>query len=90
MSLTIEIAPTQEQPLQRQSEETGKPISAVLVEIIDSLPNAKPKEKQGWGAAIWAELEEEGFSPIWQDRSESSRTLARRFKEKAEGRSGNE
>lgn len=90
MSYTVTLAPPQELRLKRRAQQTGKPIETVLEELIDSLPDTEPSAEPTWGAKMWAELEAEGFTPIWQDLPESSEELAARFKAKAEGRSGSE
>jgi len=90
MSYTVTLAPKQEQRLKRRSEQTGKPIETVLEELINTLPEAESETEQTWGAKMWAELQAEGFTPIWQDLPESSEELAIRFKAKAEGRSESE
>jgi len=87
MSYTVTLAPSQEQRLMRRAQQTGKPIETVLAELINTLPEGEPKTEQTWGAKMWAELQAEGFTPIWQDLPESSEELAARFKAKAEGRS---
>jgi len=90
MSLIITIPPKQEQRLKYHAQQTGKPVESVLAELINTLPEAESETEQTWGAKMWAELQAEGFTPIWQDLPESSEELAIRFKAKAEGRSESE
>ena len=86
MSISIVLDPNREKRLALKSEQTGKPVSAVLDELIDTLSDFEEEQTLSWGSVMWKELLEEGFTPIWQDLPESSETLAAQFKSKAEGR----
>ena len=86
MSISIVLDSDREKRLKLKSEQAGKPVSAAIEELIDTLSDAEPKKALSWGSAMWKELAEEGFTPIWQDLPETSVELAQQFKAKAEGR----
>ena len=86
MSISIVVDSDREKRLKLKSEQAGKPVSTAIAKLIDTLSDAEPKKALSWGSALWKELAEEGFTPIWQDLPETSVELAQQFKAKAEGK----
>lgn len=80
--LTLDLKPETENRLRRAAAEAGKPIEAVIEQVVAALFADTPK-RAGTGAELLRELKAMNLSPEYGDMSLSAEEYARKLREES-------